>query len=302
MSVEKQHFTIRATSSRLEKGLLAIPQKFKDWFPDEKGQIQVVFDDEERAKALTFHPHDPIVKENRIFGLAHWFSKRGVREGDLILVTVEDRNKGLYRLASDRFVREREEQKARQKLQAAVTDSEAEQQLSTLSRLTNKRPRKLAQEELLRIAQRSVRQPRPRISPRAAERHEGVPSGIRILLRELHDGKCQLCSFTFEKRNSEPYFEIHHLDPEVGHHPSNLLVLCPNCHAQFEHATVTDFRWAGNWLVGVMINGKRFPLRQPLAHDSTRRALLGLGILVAVSQMRRLLVRCGSSRGLTLEM
>ena len=291
MSTEKQRFTIRASASRLEKGFLAVPQKFGDWFPTAKGEIQVVFDDEDKAKGLTFHPNGPEVKENRIFGLGHWFSKRGVREGDLISITLEDQVGRLYRIALDRFVREREEQKARQKLVAARTDSEAEQELSTLSRLTRKPPRGLAQEELLRIAQESVRRPRPRISPGAVERHEGAPSAIRVLLRELHDGKCQLCFFTFAKRNGEPYFEIHHLDPEIGHHPRKLLVLCPNCHAQFEHATVTDFKWAGSWLVGATINGKRVAVRQPLAHDSIRRALLGLGIVLAATQFRHLLIR-----------
>src|SRR5207245_524064 len=137
-------------------------------------------------------------------------------------ITLEDPDRRLYRIALERFVQERQEQNARQKLRAARTDSEAEQELSTLSRLSRKRPREVAQEELLRIAQESARQPRPRVFPGAAERHEGVPSGLRVLLRELHDGRCQVCSFTFEKRNGEPYFEIHHLDPKVGHHPSNL--------------------------------------------------------------------------------
>ena len=291
MSREKQRFTIRATASRLEKGLLAVPQKFTAWFPGEKGQIQVVFDDEEKTKTLTFHPYDPIVKENRIFGLGQWMSKRGVREGDLISITLEDPSTRLYRIALDRYVQEREEHKARRELQAARTDSDAERELSTLSRLTKRRPRELAQEELLRIAQQSLRQPRPRASPSATERHEGVPSAIRVLLRELHDGKCQLCSFTFEKRNGEPYFELHHLDPEVGHHPCNLLVVCANCHAQFERANVTDHKWAGNWLVGVTINGKRVAVRQPLAHDSIRRALLGLVIMLAAAQFGRLLAR-----------
>ena len=217
-------------------------------------------------------------------------------EGDLISVTLEDLNGRLYRIALDRFVREREEQTARQKLQAARTDSEAKQELSTLSRLTRKRPRELAQQELLRIAQESPRQPRPRVVPGAAERHEGVPSGIRVLLRELHDGKCQLCSFTFEKRNGEPYFEIHHLDPGVGHHPNNLLVVCPNCHAQFEHAVVTDFKWAGNWLVGVTINAKRIAIRQRLAHDSIRRTLLGLGVVVGATQVGRFLLASSTTR------
>jgi 5-methylcytosine-specific restriction endonuclease McrA len=291
VSADKQRFTIRASGSRLSKGLLAIPAKFKDWFPKEESRIQVVFDDQEEARALTFRPYDHIGKENRIFGLARWFANRGVREGDVISITIEDRVKRRYRIALDRYVQEREEQKARHKLKVAQTDAEAAQELARLSRLTRKRPRKIAQEELLRIAQESPRQPRPRISPASAEQHEGVPSGIRVLLRELHDGKCQLCSFTFQKRNGEPYFEIHHLDPEVGHHPYNLLVLCPNCHAQFEHALVTDFRWAAGWLVGVTINGKYVSVRQPHAHRSIRGALLALSIVVAARQIGRLLVR-----------
>ena len=291
MITEEQRFTIRASASRLGKGLLAIPQRFKDWFPRGKGQIHVVFDDEEKVKALTFHPYDPVVKENRIFGLGHWFSKRGVREGDLISITLEDPSARRYRIALDRFVRERQEEKSRQKLQAARTDSEAEQELSTLSRLTRRRPRELARQELSRIAQESVRRPRLRVFPGATERHEGVPSGIRVLLRELHDGKCQLCSFTFEKRNGESYFEIHHLDPDIGHHPNNLLVVCANCHAQFEHATVTDFEFAGGWLVGLTINRKRVAIRQPLAHDPIRGTLAALGIMLAVAHIGRLLVR-----------
>ncbi len=291
MATEKRHFTIRASSSRLEKGLLAIPQRFNDWFPRERGLIQIVFDDEDKQRSLTFHPYDPVVKETRIFGLGHWFSMRGVRDGDLVSITVEDPDRRLYRIALDRYIREREEQKARQGLEDAQSDSEAERELKALSRLTKKHPRALAGEELLRIAQGSVRRPRPRVPPGAAERHEGTPSSIRVLLRELHDGKCQICSFTFEKRNGEPYFEVHHLDPDVGHHPSNLLVLCPNCHAQFEHAKVTDFRWAGIWLVGVTINGKRLSIRQPLAHDSIRRGIIRLFFVVAAIKMGRHLMQ-----------
>jgi 5-methylcytosine-specific restriction endonuclease McrA len=291
VATEKERFTIRASASRLEKGLIAIPQRFNGWFPRDKGPIQIVFDDEQESKPLTFHPYDPIVKESRIFGLGHWFSKRGVREGDQISITLEDINGRLYRIALDRYVREREEQRTRQKLRAARTDSEAEREVVALSRMTGKGPRRLAQDELARMAEESTRRPRPRVHPGGAERHEGVPSAIRVLLRQLHDGKCQLCSFTFEKANGEPYFEVHHLDPEIGHHPTNLLVVCPNCHAQLERATVTDFRWVGNWLVGVTINGKRFGIRQPLVQNSIRRTLLGLVILLAAPHIGRLLAR-----------
>lgn len=291
MSREKQQFSVRASASRLEKGLLAIPQRFRDWFPNEKRQIRVAFDDEESTRALTYHPNDPVVKENRIFGLASWYSKRDVREGDLITISVEDAAAASYRIALDRYVRGRQEQKARQKLQDARTDLEAEQELGALSRLSRKRPRVVAMEELLWIAQSSERRPRVKVIPGSAGRHEGVPSGTRVLLRALHAGKCQLCAFTFDKRDGEPYFEIHHLDPSIGHHPTNLLVVCPNCHAQLEHATVKDFKWAGDWLVGVTINGRHVGVRQPFVRGWLRGAVLGLVLAVAAAQIGRLMIR-----------
>ena len=57
---------------------------------------------------LTFQPYDPVAKENRILGLRRWFSKRDVREGDWISVAVEDQERGLYRVALDRYVLERQ--------------------------------------------------------------------------------------------------------------------------------------------------------------------------------------------------
>jgi 5-methylcytosine-specific restriction endonuclease McrA len=291
VSAGRQRFTIRASASRLDKGLLAIPKKFRDLFPRERGRIHVAFDDDDSVKPLTFQPYDSVVKENRIFGLRQWFSKRGVREGDLISITLEDPERPSYRIALDRFVLERQEQRAREGLRLAQTDSEAEDQLTTLSQLTRRRPRDVAREELMRIAAQSEPRTRPTTAPPRAERHEVVPSGIRILLRELHDGKCQLCSFTFEKKNGEPYFEVHHLNPSVGHHPSNLLVVCPNCHAQFEHATIADLRWAGPWLVGVTINGKHRSVRQPFAHDLQWRTLIGLTMIIVATRVDRLLLR-----------
>ena len=291
MAPEQQRFTIRASASRLEKGLLAIPQRFRGLFPQLRGPIRVVFDDEEKVKSLTFQPYDAVGKENRIFGLRQWFLKRGVCEGDVISISAENPERSLYRIALDRFVLERQQQRARQGLRVAETDSEAEQQLTTLSRLARRRPREVAREELLRIVGDSTPRPRPTVLPRVAERHEVVPSGIRVLLRELHDGKCQLCSFTFEKRSGDPYFEVHHLDPKIGHHPTNLLVVCPNCHAQLEHATISDLRLAGSWLVGVTINGKRVSIRQPLAHESYLKAVLGVTMIIAAMRVGRFLVR-----------
>jgi len=291
MTTEKRQFSIRASASRIEKGFIAVPQKFKEWFPRERTKIHVAFDDDRTTNALTFHPHDPAGKENRIFGTRQWFLKRGVVEGDRVTITIEDAERHLYRVALDRFVEEKQQQESRQKLRAAANNSEAEQELHTLLRLTRKRPRRLAREELLRIAQGSLPHKRLRVSSGAADRHDAVPPGIRVLLRELHEGKCQLCSFTFIKTNGEPYFEIHHLDSAIGHHPSNLLVMCPNCHAQFEHANIADLERVGVWLVAVSINGKRVAVRQPFVQDSIRAALLALIIGALFTQIQRILLR-----------
>jgi hypothetical protein len=291
VSADKPRFTIRASGSRLGKGLLAIPQRFNSWFPKEKQQIQVVFDDEARIRAFTFHPYDSTVKETRIFGLRQWFSRRNVQEGDAISITVEDPHRHLYRITLDRYVQQQQESRTREQLQSSRTDADAEREFTALSRLTKRRPQDLAHRELLRIAQASGRQPRPTVLVAAAARHDDVPSGIRVLLREVHEGRCQLCSFTFEKRNGEPYFEIHHLEPKIGHSPNNLSVVCANCHAQLEHARITDFKWSGRWLVRLAINGKLVVVRQPFAHDPIRRALLGFAIVFALARARRLLSR-----------
>jgi len=284
MNPSTQPIRIRATSSRLSKGLLAIPQRFVHLFPADKSKIYVRFDSEGLATPLTYTAYDTSSREARIFGLGGWFSTATIQNGDVIRIIVLDREKRLYRIALDNVVQAEEEAATRVRLESAQSDNVAEQEFHTLVRLTQRRPRKLAQQEVLQIAERTICKPRPQMLVPASIRSEGVPAGLRHLLRELHGGKCQMCSFTFQRRDGEPYFEIHHLDPELGHHPHNLLVLCANCHAQFEHAKLADFVWNENWLVSVTINGRHRFVRQPLAKRSLRGSVLGMSVF-AVSQI-----------------
>lgn len=122
MGAESPHFTIRVTGSRLDKGFIAVPQKFSNAFPRERSKIAVAFDDESKSRALTFHPHDPASKENRVFGLSDWFLRRGVVPGDHISIIVEDPGSHKYRMVLDRYLREKEERESRQKLRGAATD------------------------------------------------------------------------------------------------------------------------------------------------------------------------------------
>lgn len=289
MTSDTPKFTIRASASRIEKGLIAVPQKFASFFPLQKTEIEVAFDEERITHRLTFSPIDKTTKESRIFGVATWFALRQVRPGDTISLFIEDPAQRRYRIVLDRYIKTLDEQRSREKLNSAATDSQAEHELRQLCRLSRRRPRDVAHAELRRISAESERGARPLMAPARSERHEGVPPGIRILLRELHDGRCQLCSFTFEKRNREPYFEIHHIDPQIGHHPSNLLVVCANCHAQLEQARITDLKWHDIWLVELAINGTRHSVRQPLANDSIAARVLGAIWLASWGTIVRLL-------------
>ena len=62
-------------------------------------------------------------------------------------------------------------------------------------------------------------------------------------LKELYDHKCQVCGIQRQQKDEEPYAEVHHIQP-LGSDPpgpdelENLLVLCPNHHADFDYGLI----------------------------------------------------------------
>lgn len=67
-------------------------------------------------------------------------------------------------------------------------------------------------------------------------------SAVRAFLQEEYRGNCQICGYTFAKRNGEPYFEGLYLVSRTRaawiDRPGNVLCLCANCCAKFEHGQV----------------------------------------------------------------
>ena len=91
-----------------------------------------------------------------------------------------------------------------------------------------------------------------------------MPANLRILLEAIYKGHCQVCDFWFLKKDRKPYFEIHHLDPMKAHHPKNVLVVCGNCHNQFEYTFVKQEFDGGMWLVRVSFNEAVYPVKQAM--------------------------------------
>ncbi len=71
---------------------------------------------------------------------------------------------------------------------------------------------------------------------------EGKNQQVRAFLFQQYAGKCQICSYTFPKRNGEPYFEGLYLVSSTRakwiDRPGNVLCLCATCCAKFQHGAV----------------------------------------------------------------
>lgn len=75
-----------------------------------------------------------------------------------------------------------------------------------------------------------------------AKKWEQKDNSVKHFLKEQYGGKCQICDYTFTKRNGEPYFEGLYLVSRTKaawiDKPGNVLCLCANCCAEFEHGHV----------------------------------------------------------------
>lgn len=86
--------------------------------------------------------------------------------------------------------------------------------------------------------------------PRVSERFKKVPTKkwesknneVRIFLKEEYKGRCQICNYTFPKRNSQPYFEGLYLVSQTRarwiDNRGNVLCLCANCCAKFKQGSI----------------------------------------------------------------
>lgn len=62
-------------------------------------------------------------------------------------------------------------------------------------------------------------------------------------LKQLYEYRCQVCGQQQQQRGGEPYAEAHHIHPLGATPPGpdaeeNLLVLCPNHHADFDYGVI----------------------------------------------------------------
>jgi hypothetical protein len=263
-SISYDYITLRTTQSRIDKGVLAIPVSLIHLFPEKTERLFLV-DEKGTEASKSFTPLSGSSGECRISGLKTFYSKNNIRDGDEIVIQLLEG--GRFRLVPERIF-ERSVLELEKQIESSETHAETSQLLKRLSEMTNKTAREVASSEFVRLSSTVAKKRRTR-NVRMPRTRESVPSSLRRILLELYSGKCQVSGFTFSTKSGAPYFETHHINPEAGNHVKNVLVVSPNVHAQFTHASVEHMFDEEGWLREVRFNARYYPVFQII--DSLQR-------------------------------
>ena len=255
--------TIEISQSRVNKGLIALPRSLTGWFPDHNTTIQVYLGDSPIPEVKNYTSHTGSTNESRIGGMADWFNANNIRGGDEIVIQLIDEKEAIYRLiAENDFIIKTK--KLQDNFDNSQDEEEALEGVVQLARWTELDESRVSLNEYRRLVDTMPARSREYVSRRAAHTRERTPHNLRVLLGEIYQGHCQVCDFTFLKKDNKPYFEIHHIDPVAGHQPQNLMLVCANCHRQFQFANVDHTFNDEGWLIKVNFNQSFYDINQIL--------------------------------------
>ena len=260
--------TVKISQSRIARGLIALPRSLAgaDWFPDYNTTIQVYLGNSLIPEDKNYTSYTSSTNESRIGGMADWFNANDIRDGDEIVIQLIDKEEHIYRLiAENDFIIKTK------KLQDGFDNSQDEDEaldgVIQLADWTELDKSKVALNEYRRLVDTMPSRKREYVSRQSNQTRERTPHNLRVLLGEIYQGHCQVCDFTFLKKDGNPYFEVHHIDRAEGHQPQNLIVVCANCHRQFDFANVDHTFNNEGWLIKVNFNQSFYDINQVLLNS-----------------------------------
>jgi len=261
--IDYSYATVKITQSRIEKGLIAIPVSLAKWFPSHNTIIQAYLDDSHILETKNYSSYESSTRECRIGGMREWFEKNNIKNGDELVIQLVDEGNHIYRIVPERrFIAKTQD--LQQSFDNSETEQGAEEKIITLADWTRLDKERVVLSEFKRLVQKMPLRDRGILQEHSRTARESTPPSIRTLLGDIYKGHCQVCDFWFLKRDNQTFFEIHHLNPLKDHHPKNLVVVCGNCHNQFEYAnTQLEFNDT-DWLIRVCFNQKTYSVTQVL--------------------------------------
>lgn len=259
--INYNYATVKITQSRINKGLIAIPVSLAKWFPINNSQIQVYLDDSLVPHTKKYSSYSSATRECRIGGMAEWFKEIEIKDGEEIVIQLIDKDQFIYRLIPEqKFLIKTHELQS--DLDKSKNDLDASDKIVSIAEWTEADKKTVMLNEYHRLTETMPVREREYNNRRSNKAKEDAPSNLRVILEGIYEGHCQVCDFWFLKRDNRPYFEIHHINPLQGNHPQNLIVVCANCHRQFEYANMKTEINSEGWLIGVIFNNKSFNVIQ----------------------------------------
>jgi len=266
-TINYSYATIKITQSRIDKGLIAIPMALAEWFPDYNTAIQVYLDDSPILHTKNYSSYKSTTRECRIGGMAEWFEENKIQSGDEIVIQLLDRERFICRLVPEqKFILKTRELESG--FDNSKDEAEASDKIMNLAEWTDLDKQRVVLNEYYRLTNATPIEERRYVSKYLDQAKEGVPFNLRVLLGDMYEGHCQVCEFWFLKRDNNPYFEIHHINASQGNNPKNLLLVCANCHRQFQYADVQREFSDEGWLTKVSFNRKMYSVNQILLRVS----------------------------------
>lgn len=264
------YITFKVTKSRIDKGLLAIPKSLADeYFPPNNSKIRICFEQSMDFEIKNYTCFTSSSREARIGGMKEWYQSNKIRNGDEIVIQIIDHKKLKYKILPERcFLNEIKQ--LQKMFDSSKNENEARECLSSVSKLVGVDRNNIVFNEALRLTELPIKERKHSIIKNRRSK-ESVPSSLRSLLEEIYHGHCQLTNFGFIMRNGRPYFEIHHINPNLGDHIKNLLVVCPNVHAQFTYANVYHKFDNEGWLCKVRFNNTEFNVNQKIRNYKEKK-------------------------------
>ncbi len=259
--INYSYATIKLTKGRISKGLIALPKDLSNLFPPTNTTIKVYFDNLGIPLTKKFTSFQSKTHESRIGGMKEWYIKKQFKDGDEIVIQVIDKENFIYRLIpEDRFISTTK--RLQSSLDKAKSEEEADARVLSIAQWTEVEKEKAILNEFFRYAFLENMGDRRYVSKRSEKAKETAPNNHKVILGGIYHGLCQVCEFGFLKRDNKPYFELHHINPDKGNHPKNLLVVCANCHRQFEYAAIKEDFNTDGWLIRIRFNRKEFSVKQ----------------------------------------
>ncbi len=257
-NINYNYITIKISQSRLSYGMIAIPRSLLFLFPDFSSDIFILFNNSQILQRKKFIISEKN-KEARIYGLSQWLKKNITIPDDEIVIQLVDKEKLIYRFINEKkylqtiiewenkFDNTNKEPLAYKYLTNLTAFNSIDLYTSSVSQFI-----RLSKKELLK---RNI------IQINNSTKRSNVPVNIRVLLEKIYFGKCQICNFSFLKKDNKPYFELHHIFPDLEAHPKNICLVCANCHKQFTYANV-NYELNNGWLSQVAFNDKIYKVNQ----------------------------------------